>query len=149
LPPCWRNPFDRLVSAYHFLQQGGKNIYDKRDYEQLLECYDSFEIFVKEGLTQHREKLFQQIHIRPQTDWIRKSDGTLCVPKDNLIRQENLETDFKRIVEKIGYVYQELPHTNSSNRARNFREYYKNNEMVDIVTDAFRLDLERFNYTYE
>lgn len=79
-----RNPFDRLVSAYHFLQQGGKNKYDKQDFDSFLARYGSFERFVRDGLTTNREQIFEQIHLKPQTKWIQRSDGSLCVPDKNI-----------------------------------------------------------------
>ena len=40
-----RNPWDRLYSAYKFLQKGGINIHDKNAFDMYLSEYNDFEDF--------------------------------------------------------------------------------------------------------
>lgn len=59
-----RNPWDRVVSAYTFLQKGGLNNWDNEFYEREIKQYDSFKAFVQGWLTP--ENLFKHHHFRPQ-----------------------------------------------------------------------------------
>ena len=45
-----RNPWDRLYSAYKFLEKGGINIHDKNAFETHFSTYKDFEDFVLNGL---------------------------------------------------------------------------------------------------
>ena len=59
-----RNPWDRLYSAYKFLQKGGINIHDKNAFDMYLSEYNDFEDFVLNGLNE--EILFEITHFIPQ-----------------------------------------------------------------------------------
>ena len=46
-----RNPYDRLVSAFHYLKQGGMNEKDKAFKEQELSSFENFGDFVRNWIT--------------------------------------------------------------------------------------------------
>ena len=63
-----RDPFQRALSAYHYLKNGGNNIEDMVDSKKLGLDSMSFSEFVKTGL----EKASKwQIHFIPQSRWLR------------------------------------------------------------------------------
>jgi len=42
----------------------------------------------------------------------------------------------------------ELPHENISN-GKNYREYYDDETLVDIVARRYKQDIDTFNYTFD
>ncbi len=111
-----RNPFDRLVSVYHYLKQGGMHECDKLDSQHFLSNFDDFESFVSNGLSNDVYNLFDQMHIRPQCEWITYGDGDLCIPKENILRVENINSDFESFLKKHGYSFNGLKRENKSKR---------------------------------
>ena len=68
-----RNPFDRLVSAFFYLNGGGINEWDRNFADAHLQIYDGdFQRFVLEGL----DSVIDHTHFKPQIDWI-------CEPGDD------------------------------------------------------------------
>jgi len=126
-----RNPFDRVVSIYYYLKQGGKNDKDKADAQKYVKDY-SFSQFVKKSLARGSE---EQIHMRPQTYWIPKG-------ADFIGYYENLDFYYKYLVNMIGIKYKELPHFHSSAH-QPFRVYY-NDELLNLVYDIYSQDFRLF-----
>ena len=82
-----RNPWDRLYSAYKFLQKGGINIHDKNAFETHLSIYKDFEDFVLNGLN---EKIIWEImHLIPQYEFVCDKNGKIIV--DYVGQFENLD----------------------------------------------------------
>ena len=63
-----RNPWDRLVSAYHFLSHGGLNIHDSKDADRYVSHYHGFNEFVINAFKD--DAILTQLHFRPQYKWI-------------------------------------------------------------------------------
>jgi len=64
-----RNPWDRVVSSFFYLDKGGNNISDEKDREKYLKKYKhNFNIFIKEAFK--NKKILKQIHFMPQNKWI-------------------------------------------------------------------------------
>ena len=57
-----RNPWDRLISAYKYLANGGNNPRDLKDYESLFSRYKNF----RNTILNWDESFFNQIHFKPQ-----------------------------------------------------------------------------------
>ena len=129
-----RNPWDRVVSAYHYL------FYTKK--ETIFQSYidkgiPSFEKFIKNLGTVTTEKVWFN-GLNSQCDWIRSG-------VDIILRFENLEEDFKQI-QKITNDFRPLPHLNKSEH-RQYREYFTD-ETREIVEQAFKEDIDRFGYEF-
>ncbi len=138
-----RNPWDRVVSAYHFLQQGGFNKWDQEFYNKELACFDSFEAFVKNWLI-HPENLAKHHHFQTQSHYI--LDKYNKVQLDFIGYLENIDNDFKYICDQIG-VEASLSATNKSKR-NNYQEYYSD-ETLGIVARAYKQDIDLLGYTFD
>jgi len=134
-----RDPYERLYSAYKFLEKGGINIQDKRAFDEFLLKYKNFEDFVINGLS--NTVINEIIHFTPQTDFICNKKGKILV--DYVGKFENLEIDIKVLSEKLNKEVI-LPHFN-----KNIKEPFYNiytNEMRDRVRSFYLRDLEILGY---
>jgi hypothetical protein len=137
-----RNPYDRLVSAYYYLLQGGKNEADMRFRDKFLSSYETFGDFVKSGL--HRKEIKTQYHFMPQYPFIVNLRGEIMV--DFLGRFETMADDFERISKRIGSD-NPLPHINKSSRGP-YQGFYT--EELRIITYAnYKKDFELLGYSPE
>ena len=134
-----RNPYDRLVSFYHFHKSN-----------QYTEPYG-------------RERAFKYnfkdwvINIAKQekrTEYaVQRSGGRivgntqfsyLSMQPNKIIRFENLQEDFNEVCSDIGIEPYELPHYNKSEHEP-FESYY-DDELKEIVYGMFIVDFKRFRY---
>jgi len=139
-----RNPWDRLVSAFLFMKQGGITANDKIWSEKNLSEYPDFETFVRHGITRKNIRSFP--HFRPQCEFI-------CLKKDEPAVDfigyfENLKADFARVCErlKLNAVLQEL--NRNATRKRDYRDYYTD-ETRQRVADAYASDIRVLGYSFD
>lgn len=123
-----RNPFDRLVSYYHYYSKRIKN----------------FRIFIMKYLL-NGDKLSSRNFWYDQSYWLTNESGKIDV--DFIGRFENLEDDFKKICEMIEIPYTPLPWLKKSKGRSHYTKYY-DSKLIKIVKDKCRKDLELFNYRY-
>ena len=135
-----RNPWDRLISAYFYLKQGGHGAWDKKDCNRYLSHYSSFEDMVLNW----NDILFNQIHFKEQYKWVCDSNGEL-IP-DFIGKFENLQQDFDTVCDKIGIPKQQLPHANKTNH-KHYTEYY-DDETREIIAEKYAKDIEYFGYEF-
>lgn len=140
-----RNPWDRLVSTFHFLKSGGVNEGDKADTKKYVVPYNSFEEFVRIGLYQRRDTLKTQLHLRTQKSWMTDGEGTNLI--DYIGRFESLQKDLDILSMQLGVSKFKLPHKNKSARG-DYRRYY-NEVTKEIVGMLYEEDIKEFNYTFE
>ena len=122
-----RNPFDRALSAFKYLQKGGNNKFDAKTRDE----FDMQNLNFKEFVL----KFFHQnlpIHLLPQTQFV----GEHLKDIDFIIKFENLQEDFNIVCDKIGIPRQQLPHKN---------ETKLNPKQTDFVTHKKCLRLNREN----
>lgn len=139
-----RNPWDRLVSAFHFLKKGGLTVCDKKWSDKNLSPYPDFDAFVRRGLQEKKIRAFP--HFRPQCDYI-------CLAKnrpgvDFIGYFENLDEDFSYICQqlKVNPTLQSLNRNDS--RKRDFREYYTA-ETREIVARVYADDIQVLGYSFD
>jgi chondroitin 4-sulfotransferase 11 len=130
-----RNPWDRVVSFYHY------QLKRKWDFYPFNETI-SFKEFVKNWLIQMPKQTTLNTH--PCYDWISDKDDNLLV--DFIGRFENLQEDFNTVCDKIGIPHQELPHQNKS-KHKHYTEYY-DKETKQIVAEKYAKDIEYFGYEF-
>jgi hypothetical protein len=136
-----RNPWDRLVSAYFFLQNGGLNEVDRAWAAQHLAAYPTFDMFVRQGLG--IDSIMRFPHFRPQSYYVADRRGKVMV--DFLGRYENLVSDFAEVAGRLGRPCS-LPLYNKGDHAH-FSDYY-DHETRKIVSRAYVRDIEIFNYRF-
>jgi hypothetical protein len=142
-PTCFtfcfvRNPWDRLVSTYFYLKNGGNKEEDRKDAELYLPQAD-FRSFVLDAFKS--ERVFEQMHLRPQYTWLSNKQGLIV---DNIGRFEDLQGSFNTVCSLIKLPNYRLPHKNKSNH-KPYRNYY-DAEMWEIVRSAYEKDVELFGY---
>lgn len=123
-----RNPFDRVVSAFHYLRD---------------RCGDrSFRSFVVDVLA--REGTGFDPHFAPQADSL-LHEGALLV--DHVGRFETLEESWREIAARIDAAAR-LPHRGRSERAACWVDYY-DDASRRVVERLYRDDLELFGYAFD
>lgn len=139
-----RNPYDRLVSAFHFMKKGGINAKDKRWAERNLAPYADFDAFVKGWV--NRNNIWKGLHFRPQHSFI-------CVrgnrPGLDFIGYfENLTSDFAHICQQLNIQSTLLETNRNPERARDYRSYYTE-ETRAIVARVYAEDIQMLGYAFD
>ncbi len=141
-----RNPWDRVVSAFFYLNQGGENVVDRINNWHYLSNYEgNFSSFVKEELGREKPRIFREMHFKPQYKYICDTKNRLVV--DFLGRYENLERDFHRLRNELGLSIDSLPHLHESHH-RDYKDYYSK-QTRELVAQAYEKDIELFDYSFQ
>ena len=140
-----RNPWDRLYSAFSYLQGGGGTGDINRDWAKSKWAgIDDFETFVTECLPEiNLERSFA--HLSPQYKFVRLRGLKPAV--DFLGRYESLADDFEIVRKRLG-INSPLIHINASARVRDYRSVYTD-KMIEIVARKYRTDIEVFQYDFD
>ncbi|EOI5271974.1 sulfotransferase family 2 domain-containing protein [Campylobacter coli] len=140
-----RNPYDRVVSAYHYLKNGGGTLGDEKWAKENIYKYSSFKEFVLDLKNPKiQNKILNWMHFIPQYKFLCDNESNILVNFTG--RFENLEEDFKKIL-KILNRKDQLMHINKSNHV-DYKNYY-NDVMYKIVREIYRDDFEIFDYDLE
>lgn len=100
-----REPFDRFISTFYYLQAGGRNAMDKRDRDQWIGNLDIHR-FVREQLHAASKS---QMHFRPQTTWLNNKVVFYG-------RYHHLQQDFDYVCQMMNIKPRPLPVTNTSKK---------------------------------
>lgn len=138
-----RNPYDRLLSSYAFLMNGGMNDDDARFAAAKVQPFGSFSEFVTRGLARDPE-IRAWVHFRPQTEFVCDAAGQNLM--DFIGRFECISEDYAKVAEQLG-LSSELPVTNRSERG-DYREAF-NTASLDIVRQIYCRDLAAFGYGFD
>lgn len=139
-----RNPFDRLVSAFFYLNSKASNEYGERIRNKYLAKYNGkFDKFCLDFFN-NESNINKVIHFQPQTTFV-CDDDTVIV--DYIGKLENMESDFKFVCSKIGYDYESLA-IHRKGKHRHYTSYYTD-ETRKIVEHIYQKDMDLFGYTYE
>jgi len=128
-----RNPWDRMVSYYHWLRV------QRFDHPQVrLAARLGFADFVLHSQTR------AAIRAAPCASYMRDAAGVeRC---DAYIRIEQFDDDAAALWRHLGFRL-ELPRANASRRARDFRCYY-GDDTAQAVADDCAEDIARFGYVF-
>jgi hypothetical protein len=137
-----RNPWDRIVSTYLFLQRGGMNDQDRVWGDANLRFYADFASFVRGWVNEDNVRSW--VHFVPQADFILDDADRLMV--DFLGRFERLGDDFRQVADRLGCDAQ-LPKINATGR-EHFTSYY-DEESYAIVRRVYARDIAAFGYEFE
>jgi len=136
-----RNPWDRLVSSYHYLKSGGNCEQDRLDYEYYFRKFDSFDDLVKNW----DDSFYDQIHMKPQSHWIYNDKNERIF---NFVGKfENLQTDVNRIMTQNDMIPRYVSMSNKSVHEK-YTEYYTKTT-TELVGEIYKQDIENFNYSFE
>ena len=131
-----RNPFDRLVSLYHWRTRK-------------LEHKPSFKEFALKVAKKHQSK---GSRIGSEDFWTNRPyyeiDGQLVV--DRVCRFENLEQEIEEFFRLIGVPWDgTLPHMKGGYRPqkRNYREYY-DSELQELFEEIFAYEIKVLGYSF-
>jgi hypothetical protein len=134
-----RNPWDRMVSLYHYWCDGAYLDLKHREISFAEFCRSYRKIITYKGKP--------NIHTRPQADFIARNS----VPIKFWGRYENLQDDFDLVCKRLGLPATRLPWLiPSRDRAsRSYREYYKSDcALIDFVAKEFAQDVQLGNYQF-
>jgi chondroitin 4-sulfotransferase 11 len=153
-----RNPWDRYVSNWHWLTRTGQRTgWADRGWKG-ADGEISFADFVHQiGAAYNMPSEGYQHdkwHVRNQIEHITDGEGNLMM--DFVGRVENIEKDFRHVCKEIGHPEIELPHLNHvgyhAGGERVEEEHYSTHytpELVALVADRARADIEAFGYEFE
>lgn len=139
-----RNPYDRLVSAWAFLLEGGLHSWKSRWVKEHISPYSDLRQFVREKLP--TDTILSNLHFRPQYRFLTNRSGQVVA--DFIGRYERIEDDFSHIARKIGTQYSALPKKNRSSRSRDLTQYY-DADTANTVWRVYRRDFDLFEYPRE
>ncbi len=137
-----RNPWDRAVSAYTYLQAGGSAA-SREDTQwcEFIKRFDSFDDFVKQWMS--AENIMRNALFTPQCLFLNNIFGQ--VEMDFIGRFESLSQDFNHVATTLQLDCQ-LPHLNKS-RELHYADFYTP-ESRDIIASLYQTDIELFDYRF-
>lgn len=142
-----RNPWDRVLSAYHFLCAGGVTEHD-RNWAHNIRCYANFDDFIRRGL--RTPMMRKKLHFRPQSAFLRIPYSE-HIPIDFVGYFENIEQDFELVRQRMNLGEDRvLQHVNktSVDKARDFRDAYTEHTR-QIVAEVYAGDIELLGYRFD
>ncbi len=129
-----RNPWDRMVSYYHWLRE------QTFDHPAVgLAQRLSFSDFL------HTDEVQAGMREFPYSRYVRDAGGVDRA--DLYIRLEHLKDDLVPLERHLGFNLGEIPHENFSNRLRDHRAYYSDRD-VDCVRIGCESDILAFGYRF-
>lgn len=128
-----RNPWDRMVSFYHWLQD--------QSFEHPMVARAQamgFKPFLDHAETR------RAIATHPYASYMRDADG---VDRGRLyVRLEAFEADAAPLWQHLGFELA-MPHVNASNRAKDYQDYYDSDSREWVATLCAE-DIARFEYSF-
>ncbi len=138
-----RNPWDRAVSAYTYLMQGGSAASEEdQQWSGFVGGFESFDDFACQWITP--ENVMRYALFTPQVEYLKDSFGRIDM--DFIGRFETLAADFNTVAERLG-VDASLPHINSS-REQRYQDFYSDGSR-EAVASAYAEDINRLGYRFE
>ena len=128
-----RNPWDRLVSYYHWLR---------------AQTFEHPTVTLSKSLTfgafLHHQEVQKSFRANPAASYTRDVEGRQRCTQ--FIRLEHFDADAVPLFAHLGFRFK-LPHVNASSRVQDFRRYYDDDTRA-IVSDICAEDVDRFGYEF-
>jgi chondroitin 4-sulfotransferase 11 len=132
-----RNPWDRVVSQYHWRIH--------RNHKGMADEHIEFKEWVLKVYRNNDPYYYDQPRMfMPQIDWIADKEGEVLV--DELLRFESLNAEFEVIRKRLGKKAA-LPHLKRSEH-HDYRNYY-DSETIEIVREWFQMDIQLLGFKYD
>jgi hypothetical protein len=134
-----RNPFDHAISHYEYMKQ-----YRNKYIADIFSRY-SFEQYLYYRLS--RRSIVDEIFAKmPNQSYFVTKNGKLIVSK--ILKYENLSTEISSLAKDLGGIEINMTITNPT-KSRTFEkkiEYYKEQNLVDLVCELYSDDFDAFSY---
>ena len=130
-----RNPYDKAISAYHYMIQ-------KRN--DIMQYYGFFE---EPSFLNYLKRIAEKHHVQsmPQHKFIFDENEKSMI--DFIMKYENLETDYKILCKLIDVNYKPLRHFGNSKRERNINNFLKNNKgSIELINVIYSKDFDLLGY---
>ncbi len=139
-----RNPWDRVLSAYRYLKNGGNKTSDLSVAKAII-SFESFDRFVIDGLG--RGYFRSYLLFLPQSYFIIGPTNEVMV--DFVGRYENIEEDYKIVADRLD-LSKSLPRINVTQETdwNFYREAYCSNESISVIAEIYRQDIISFGYDF-
>ena len=132
-----RNPYDRIVSGFFYIQQLKPPSFLK-DYEK---TFIPFNEYIKNP--EKNNYVANHIYI-PQTFHIIDENNKIAM--DFIGKYENLENDFIIILKKLNFEIIHTPQIVNKSNHSDYLNYIKDKETIDIIDLFYEKDFELLNY---
>jgi hypothetical protein len=129
-----RNPWDRMVSYYHWLREQG---FDNP--AVTLAKASSFSDFIAHKHTQ------ASFRVAPYGHYV--TDGAGVERDTHFIRLEHLDVDLAPFNDHLGFEIGPIGRANASQRDPDYRGYYSDADR-DVIADLCAADIARFGYQF-
>lgn len=130
-----RNPWDRLISEFHWRQT--------RPAHRPSTNLDEFITYCEKRMNSKSSRDIYWAHAQLQSDFVTGRKGKLLV--DKLYRFENMPDTYIDLARKLNLPLRNEKHNTSDHK--HYREYY-NTKQRDRVAKLYRKDIEGFGYEF-
>lgn len=126
-----RNPYDRLVSQFLFQKQ-----YSDANRHKMVAhwTFRDYILWMKPWM-----------HKVNMCSFMKDKSGKINM--DFIGRLENFDADCKKLFERLE-IENTVSHTNRTVKEKTYHEFY-DDELIEIVSNGFKEDLDRFGYTFK
>ncbi|TMV10350.1 sulfotransferase family protein [Ruegeria sediminis] len=132
-----RNPWDRFVSAYHYVAQRRPELTD-------VTAHKTFQDFAP-VFAADPERFLGIRYFRPQ--WSYLSDDQGYSPADFIGRFESFDGDLQKVLDRLGIKRALMRHRKKSKRS-DYREYY-DGKSRDAIAEVYARDIETYGYKFD
>ncbi|KUJ85125.1 hypothetical protein AVO45_17900 [Ruegeria marisrubri] len=132
-----RNPWDRFVSAYHYVAQRRPELTE-------VTSHKTFEDFVP-AFAADPERFLSIRYFRPQWSYLIDDQGNS--PADFVGRFERFDDDLQTILARLGIQRSLMRHRKKSKRS-DYREYY-DVWRRDAIAEIYARDIEIYDYKFD
>ncbi|MCV3430648.1 sulfotransferase family 2 domain-containing protein [Campylobacter lari] len=139
-----RNPYDRVVSAYHYLKNDSPDPCDIEWGKLNIRDLEFEEFVLKLQDEEFKQKILTKNHFSFQYEYLCDENTNVLV--DFIGRFEQLNSDFKKILNILNRK-DSLIHVNKSKHC-DYKDYY-NCETYKIIREIYKNDFEIFDYDLE
>jgi len=140
-----RNPWDRLVSSFHFMHSSDHH-YNRKLRDHDLRGSADFELFLSRLRNPlFRHQILTRMHFMPQAHYLCDEAGQIIV--DRIGRFEHLPASFAEIAEPLRSKYA-LERRNSGVH-KDYRSYFTKDWQIQLVGNMYAADCSAFGYSFD
>lgn len=141
-----RNPWDRMVSSFYYLKQGGIGFFDKDFRDEYLNGIDDFSEFIARMMADKKfeKDVMSWVHFVPQVKFL-SLDG-VKIDVDFWVKLEEMPEKFPSVCERLGVQSDGMIKDNSSSRSE-YKVYY-DDVSREYVGSLYRDDVDILGYEF-